>query len=383
MSAFAAAHSQAESWSAIARELAAALDGAPPAAGEGRRRLGFLYATDALADDFGSILTYLRQTTGVESWVGSLGIGICAGGSEIFERPAAAALVAALPEGSFNVLPALTESTSQIPDRARAWMKRASPPFGVVHGDPMNANVPTLIEGLSRTIEELTLELPGFLVGGLTSSRGPLHQIADDVTGGGLSGVLFGPEVEVATGLSQGCSPVGPAHDITECVDNVIMELDGEPALEVFKDEIGELLARDLGRVAGYIHAAFPVVGSDTGDYLVRNLIGVDVERDWLAVAGPVENGERVMFVRRDPKSAEVDLVRMTEELKRRLPGPPRGGLYFSCVARGPNMFGDEGRETALIRDALGDFPLVGFFGNGEISNNRLYGYTGVLALFL
>ena len=89
------------------------------------------------------------------------------------------------------------------------------------------------------------------------------------------------------------------------------------------------------------------------------------------------------MFVRRDPKSAEEDLVSMTDNLKGRLPGPPRGGIYFSCVARGPNMFGEEGRELSLIRDSLGDFPLVGFFGNGEISNNRLYSYTGVLALFL
>ena len=52
-------------------------------------------------------------------------------------------------------------------------------------------------------------------------------------------------------------------------------------------------------------------------------------------------------------------------------------------MARGPNMFGDEGKEMSLIRDHLGDLPLVGFYGNGEISNNRLYGYTGVLALFL
>jgi small ligand-binding sensory domain FIST len=45
-------------------------------------------------------------------------------------------------------------------------------------------------------------------------------------------------------------------------------------------------------------------------------------------------------------------------------------------------MFGAPNRELGLIRDTLGDFPLVGFFANGEISHNRLYGYTGVLTLF-
>jgi small ligand-binding sensory domain FIST len=62
---------------------------------------------------------------------------------------------------------------------------------------------------------------------------------------------------------------------------------------------------------------------------------------------------------------------------------PPRGGVYVSCLARGPALFGDDSQELKTIRDALGDFPLVGFFANGEISHNRLYGYTGVLTLFL
>jgi small ligand-binding sensory domain FIST len=72
----------------------------------------------------------------------------------------------------------------------------------------------------------------------------------------------------------------------------------------------------------------------------------------------------------------------MAEGLKRRIKGPPRGGVYISCVGRGAGLFGAEGRETGLIRERLGDFPLVGFYAGGEISNSRLYGYTGVLILF-
>ncbi|MEK9722637.1 MAG: FIST C-terminal domain-containing protein, partial [Rhodospirillaceae bacterium] len=243
--------------------------------------------------------------------------------------------------------------------------------------------MPRLIEQLAMEMEDATLEVPGFLVGGLTSSRGAHYQLAGDVLGGGLSGVLFAPDVEVATGLTQGYAPVGPAHRVTDCMDNVVMTLDTEPALDVFKADIGELLARDLNRVAGYIHAAFPVEGSDTGDYVVRNLVGIDPERAWLAVGGEVGAGDRLLFVRRDPAGAAQDLTRMVDELVGRLPGRPRGGLYFSCVARGPGLFGAEGREMEIVAEQLGDVPVVGFFGQGEISNNRLYGYTGVLALFL
>jgi small ligand-binding sensory domain FIST len=51
-------------------------------------------------------------------------------------------------------------------------------------------------------------------------------------------------------------------------------------------------------------------------------------------------------------------------------------------VARGAALFGDAGVETGLIRETLGEFPLIGFFANGEISRDRLYGHTGVLTLF-
>ena len=72
----------------------------------------------------------------------------------------------------------------------------------------------------------------------------------------------------------------------------------------------------------------------------------------------------------------------MLQQLKGRLPGPPRAGIYVSCIARGAALFGETGVETALIRETLGDFPLIGFFANGEISRDRLYGHTGVLTVF-
>ena len=377
MTPFKYAHSDAEGWAGIARALVdGLLSGEDLTHDEGEALLGFLYVTDVVSEDMGSLLTYLRQTTGIDDWVGTVGIGICATGVEFFDRPAAVAMVARLPENGFFVFPAILEEIEEMTDEAKTWIDTASSPFGIVHGDPNNKRSGDLIEGLG-------LMTSGFLVGGLTASRSAQPQIAGDITGGGVSGVLFAPDVEVATGLTQGCLPVGPTHVVSDCLDNIIFGLDGNGALDVFKDDVGELLSRDLKRAAGYIHTAFPIEGSDTGDYVVRNLVGIDPDRGWLAVGDNIQAGDRVMFVRRDPKSAEEDLVATLENLKKRLPAPPRGGIYFSCIARGPNMFGEEGKEMSIVQNILGDVPLVGFFGNGEISNNRVYGYTGVLALFL
>ena len=72
----------------------------------------------------------------------------------------------------------------------------------------------------------------------------------------------------------------------------------------------------------------------------------------------------------------------MVRQLSGRLSATPKAGVYVSCVARGAALFGELGVETGLIRETLGDFPLIGFFANGEISRDRLYGHTGVLTLF-
>lgn len=363
---FAAAHAAAASWAAAAKSCADQLDPLPPGA-----NLGFLYASDALARDLGSILTFLRERTRIEDWVGSVGLGVCAGGHEYFGVPALAVLVAALPPGGFRIFGPQTKS--ELNDQ---WRARVHPMLGIVHGDPRDA-------ALSQTIARLAREGSLFLVGGIAASHETPIQIAGRVVEGGLSGVLLSPEVQVITGLTQGCSPIGPVRRISDAHENVIRAIDDRPALEVFKEDIGELLSRDLSRLAGLIFAAFPVKGSDTGDYLVRNLVAVDLQRQWLAVSQGVAPGDAVLFCRRDPTSAAADLDRMLSEIKHRAAGAPRAGLYFSCVARGPNLFREPAQELRAIRAVLGDFPLAGFFGNGEIAHDRLYGYTGVLALFL
>jgi small ligand-binding sensory domain FIST len=222
----------------------------------------------------------------------------------------------------------------------------------------------------------------GFVVGGVSSANGETAQISDGVVTGGLSGVLFSERVKLATRLTQGVSPLGPRHLITTANKNIIGSLDHRPALDVMKEEIGEVLARDLRRAAGYIFVGLPVRGSDTGDYLVRNILGVDPQNSLVAVGEYLEPGDELLFCRRDQQTAEDDLLRMLTAIRTQLGVPIRGGVYYSCLGRGQHMFGAPNRELGLIRDTLGDFPLVGFFANGEISYNRLYGYTGVLTLF-
>lgn len=369
-------------WSALTRRCLAALaekgpvSGKTPTGGEG---LGFVYVTDLLGGNLSEIVDHLRLTTGLKNWVGTVGIGIVghdgAAAAEYFDAPAMTVMVADLPSDSFRLFEQQEIGTGAFAKQHGRWIESHGAQLGLVHGDPRSQRLPGILESLADTSGL-------YLVGGLASSRGPYALAADHVAEGGVSGVIFAGGIEVATGLSQGCSPIGPVHTVTECDNNIVMMIDGRPALDVFKEEIGEVLARDLNRAAGYIFAALPVKASDTGDYLVRNLAGIDPNRGWIAIGDLVSKGDPIMFTRRDKPSAVTDLDRMLSRLKQRIDKPIRGGIYVSCLSRGANLFGPDAAETRRITAQLGDFPLVGFFANGEINHNRLYAHTGVLTLF-
>ncbi|MBV8506581.1 MAG: FIST C-terminal domain-containing protein [Alphaproteobacteria bacterium] len=376
---FAAAVATGDPVSLVARCVAGipALEGA---------NLGILYLSEPAASVFPQLVRALTERTGIHSWVGGVGLGVCSAEDEIFDEPAAVAMTAVLPPDSFRVFSATDDPGSELPRRHSVWIERSQPALALVHADPRCSD-------LAKAAIDVATASGAFLVGGLVShrcaspllGRAPNEEAGDEESGlggNGFAGLMLAPGIAVATGLTQGCMPIGPVHRIDEARDNVVMVIDGRPALAVFSEDIGPGLASDLRRVGGLIFAGLPVPGSDTGDYLVRNLMAIDPGRGWLVLGAEIAAGDPIVFCRRDPESARRDMIRMVSQLAGRLSGPPKAGIYVSCVARGAALFGEAGVETALIREGLGEFPLIGFFANGEISRDRLYGHTGVLTLF-
>lgn len=369
MDRFISTHLQAEDW-------AAAVDGCVSQAGAraSEANFGFVYATDALADDMPRIIGRLRRATGIGDWVGTVGIGICAPGREYYDGPALSLMLCDFPAQSWHLFSMDEQGNGGGMEPCMQWMQSRRVPLAMVHGDPNSARLPDLLDSLLGRMDD------GFLTGGLSSSRGRHVQVAGDVTPGPLSGVLLSSDIAVSVRLSQGCSPIGAHHTVTLCEDQYIVALDERPALDVLKEDIGEVLAQDIRRIGGYIFAGLPIRGTDTGDYLVRHITGFDPAHGVIAIADRVEIGDTLIFCRRDPQTAYDDLVRMLEQI--RTDTPPRGAVYFSCTGRGAAQFGPDSRELRTIGSVLGDIPITGFFCSGEIYHSRLYGYTGVLTLF-
>lgn len=356
--------------------------------------IGFLYISDVLAKDAESLLTALRSVTGVDHWVGSVGRGICGSGCACIDEPALSLMLGCFEKKVFRVFPAVDYNAEDLAPALGRWFKKTDPLLTFVHVDPFtNPDPAHVLKALERIVG-------GYVAGGLSSSRTEHIQYADKVVRGGVSGVVFGQDVQVSSAISQGCTPFGGIHTITRCDEEMIQELDGRRAIEVLSEGLRELSlaerkkhppeemgALDEKDFQGEIHVAFPIQGSDQNDYLVRNITGISPESGEISIDYPVENGERLLFVHRNRETVLEDLSRTLISLRERVYKErgeflPSGGLYVSCEARAKDDFGDVDKEMMLVREIIGDIPLAGYYAGGEISNNRLYRHTALLILF-
>lgn len=341
--------------------------------------VAFLYMSDAFSPAAGAILSHFQATTGIQNWVGTVGLAMIAGDSEYYENPGMAVMFCDWDANDYRLIEPANEAPVAVSDDTRTWAAEHAYNFGIVHADPRNPKVPEMIARMPEA-------LPGaFVVGGISSSDHAYPQFANGLHSGGLSGLWLSDRVALSTGLTQGVSTLSDSLKVSESVKNVLVRIGEDKALDVFQRELGaaDQQEPDWNALFQGISVGLRVSGSDTGDYLVRQVVGIDPVQGMVAIGEEVEPGQQFYICRRDDQSARDDLLRMLDEvLKRAGKTPIRGALYYSCLGRGREMFGEANTEVRLIQERFGDVPLVGFFANGEISHNRLYGFTGVLTVF-
>lgn len=405
------AHGSHTDWAVAAEECLLQLS---QQAGEARYvrapNLGFIYISDALLPHVEQILATFKTRTGIANWVGAVATSIAAGSTEYTDEPAISVLLGQFAAGSFNVF----SGTQRPPALGTRTDSGAEAAFtALVHADPTTADLPELIVDMAHKVAS------GYLFGGLTSSRAHHQQIADRMLAGGLSGVVFASDVKLVSRVTQGVFPLrgAPRRKITRASANLMLQLDGRNALDVLLEDAGirervaALAAPDgaretraqlqaLGR-RGLFVGIEPAAGEANGsrsqaaalraDYVARHVVAVDPAKGVVAVAGAVEAGQAIVFCTRDESAARKDLVRICAEIRDHLHEAgeaggaaieARGALYVSCLGRGSHMFGEQHEELRLIEQQLGGVPLAGFYANGEIGGQNLYGFTGVLTVF-
>jgi small ligand-binding sensory domain FIST len=246
---------------------------------------------------------------------------------------------------------------------------------------------------LSQFLAMLDQRCPGVpLIGGMASAaRQPGENLLirnDQVLTDGLVGVSLAGPVSVETVLSQGARPIGRTLVITRARDNVIEQLGGKPALQALR-ELVDLLPENeknllqngllMGRAISEYRDSF-----GRGDFLIRNLMGVDQNSGAIAVTDYIKVGQTVQFHVRDAETASEDLSLMLLPQRARN-NPPAGALLFSCNGRGSNMFDSPCHDISAACQAMPDTPIAGFFAAGEIGpvggRNFVHGHTASFAL--
>jgi small ligand-binding sensory domain FIST len=244
-------------------------------------------------------------------------------------------------------------------------------------------------------LRSLAEEAPGVpVLGGLASARTPddtgvlFH--GEEVVDGGAVGVRL-DGVELLPCVSQGATPVGPELTVTAATGHIVEELAGRPALQKLREVILELPEEDRELLSRGLLLGVVVDGNKPdyvqGDFLVRGLVGADLDAGSVAVGAEVVAGQVVRLHARDAESADRDL-RESLGLRREALGgrAPAGALVFTCNGRGRSMFGTPDHDAETIGDELADTPAAGFFAAGEIGpvggESFLHGFTATVAVF-
>ncbi|MCE9579906.1 MAG: FIST C-terminal domain-containing protein, partial [Deltaproteobacteria bacterium] len=298
------------------------------------------------------------------------------GGGREHERGAAVALTA-------GVLPGVAIAPFHLEDDPERWRRAirtsaADDPAFVLFASPRAP-----VEEMVAWMDE---RWPVAVKVGALASGGALF-LGDRTLTRGAVGLALTGDVVIDPVVAQGARPIGPLMFVTRASRNMVLELDGGPALTALErvhatlpPEEQELVKRGLclGIAARDGQAQYK-----RGDFLVRALVGVDPETQAIAVGGRVDVGSVVQLHVRDARAAALELAELLADHDH---VTPSGALLFSCVARGHGLFGVGDHDSALFTRAMGPVPLGGFFANGEIGpvqrRTCVHSQTSAFALF-
>ncbi len=272
-------------------------------------------------------------------------------------------------------------------------------PDGLMAADPKQAAILLLGDPFTFPVDfflqQVNADHSGLRVmGGMASGgRGPGQSrllLGEQVLEEGAVGVLLQGPIRMRSIVSQGCRPIGRHMVVTRAEENLITELGGKPPLVQLQQLWQELSADDqklfqeglhIGRVINEYQGKF-----QRGDFLVRNVLGLEQESGALAITDHIRVGQTVQFHIRDAETADEDLKALLQLDRGPRPSKPAGPLLFTCNGRGTRLFSEPHHDAQAVRAEVGDLPLAGFFAQGELGpvggQNFIHGFTASVVLF-
>ena len=388
LNSFSAALSTKSDWREATSQLCAEI-GTPP---DTSHDIVVVFISTHHQENVAAIADQIRTDLGCSCLIGCTGESIIGGDREVEDGPAIAVWIASLPGITLTQMHLTYDRT---PDGGSilGWPDATLDdwPTGsalLLLGDPFSFPTDALLA-------QLNTKQPGIPVigGNASGAQTPGHirlVVGEQIVDEGAVGILMQGDTGIRTLVSQGCRPIGDHFVITKAEQNVIHELGGKPALIQLKHVFDTLSEPEqalvqtglhLGRVVSEYQDRF-----DQGDFLIRNVLGIDPENGTIAVADYMRPGQTVQFQIRDEESADAELQFLLQELTQREGFTPGGGILFNCNGRGTRLFSQPNHDASAIAQSLGNIPLAGFFAAGEIgpvgNENFVHGFTASLIVF-
>lgn len=308
--------------------------------------------------------------------IGVTAVGVVAGNAEIESAASISVWAAALPGAVCTPL--------RYPSPAGGAAMWPDVPDGtkgiVMFADPFGFPVGEFLAWMDQA--RPGLPVTGGMASAANEAAGNRLLLDDAIYTDGAVAVALGGNVRLTPLVSQGCRPVGPTYAVTRADRNIIAELGGQPALARIQQVYDMADEHDRRRMRSGLHIGLVIdeyaEDHDTGDFLVRAVLGADPQQGTVAIGDVVHIGQTVRLHVRDAASAHEDL----RHLLARLPAesPPDAALLFICTGRGTRMFGQPDHDATLVGKALGGVPLAGCFAAGEFGpvggRSQVHGFT-------
>jgi small ligand-binding sensory domain FIST len=360
---------------------------------QGAPDLALLFFSAHHADEAPRIASLAQQRLGARGLIGCVGEAIIGNEREIEQRPALSLWLGRWARPiELEPFELSLEETGEGPSLL-GW------PDGLLGADPATAAVLLLGDPLTFPIDAFVNQMNEDhrgvrVLGGMASGfRGPGHcrlLCGGKALDGGAVGVLLQGPVGLRSIVSQGCRPTGPTMVVTRGQQNLIQELGGRPVLERLRELWDELSPQEQDLFQQGLHVGVVINEYrgefQRGDFLVRNVMGLDRESGALAITDRVRVGQTVQFHVRDAATADEDLHALLQIDLSAHERRPAGALVFSCNGRGSRLFSEPHHDARAIRTEAGEVPLAGFFAQGELGpvggQNFLHGFTASVALF-
>ncbi|MEM7542990.1 MAG: FIST N-terminal domain-containing protein [Pseudomonadota bacterium] len=355
--------------------------------------IAFLFVSGQHRAHFDRLPAMLRERIGIRCLVGCSASGVVGGGDEVEHRASLGLTLGCLPDVRVDYWH--IDANELGPGSAHS--ERCAALAARLNGKP--AQILILADPFSFPAEQLLRSLEGafptsVIAGGLASggqAAGEIAVFVDDTAhySGALVVALEG-DIEVVSAVAQGCRPIGEPMFISAYEQNKITSLDGKAPMELLAEVFTTLSESDKALVR---HSLFLGLAMDPGesmhkrgDFLVRNIMGIEQESGALWVGAEVREHQVVQFHLRDAQTSSEDLKMQLQKMKGRLDPSASGALLFSCTGRGRGLYGLPNHDSDLMTQQVGEIPIGGFFCNGEIgqvgSTTFLHGYTSAIVVF-